>query len=213
MEGNEGGGREGKEGRRECVTVLCCALSASTNACLQEGVHGQLRHLPYPSELYKSYFPSWKMLEDALCPHPVLREHITEVKEDLKSVLSDRNRCPSASANSGLQKCPSVSARYRVAEMPISFCKIQVAEISISFCKIEGCRNVHQFLQDSGLQKCPSVFLQDSGLQKCPSVSARFRVAEMPISFCKIQGCRNAHQFLQDSGLQKWAEKLPGESR
>ena len=85
-----GWGREGKKGGRECAKLLCRAFSAGTNLCLQEGVHVQLRHLPYPSELYKSYFPSWKMLEDAICPHPVLREHITEVKEDLKSVLSDQ---------------------------------------------------------------------------------------------------------------------------
>ena len=42
--------------------------------------------LPNTGDLYKSHFPSWKMLEDAISPHPTLRHNILEVKEDIEMV-------------------------------------------------------------------------------------------------------------------------------
>ncbi|XP_070213145.1 uncharacterized protein [Littorina saxatilis] len=46
-----------------------------------DNIMAQLDILPKPAELYKSYFPSWKMLEDALCKARPLQNNIEEVKD------------------------------------------------------------------------------------------------------------------------------------
>ena len=42
----------------------------------------QLQILPNPSELSKSYFPSWKMIEDALHPQSLRRQSFIDATDD-----------------------------------------------------------------------------------------------------------------------------------
>ena len=71
LEGGEGGGGGGGEG-----------ILTRPHVLLQEGMRAQLQYLPNPGGLHRSYFPSWKMLEDALCPHGQLRENLDEARSE-----------------------------------------------------------------------------------------------------------------------------------